>query len=134
MSAALALQKALFEALTSDTILTAMLGTGKVFDEALPTTNPPYVVFSPATSNDWSTGTETGEEHILTLDVWSSHKGSVEVASLAAQVRDVALTLAEIAPPHRLVNIVHQATRITREDQGGYYRAQLQMRAVTEPL
>ncbi|MCB1459271.1 MAG: DUF3168 domain-containing protein [Nitratireductor sp.] len=133
MTAAIALQKALYQTLSGDASLQGIMGAGKVFDEALPDTRPPYAVFSPATSSDWSTATEDGEEHGFTIEAWSSRKGRLEVMTIAAAVRDAVLSMGELEPPHHLVNIVHRATVIARDDQSGYYRASMQFRAVTEP-
>ncbi|MCB1449070.1 MAG: DUF3168 domain-containing protein [Nitratireductor sp.] len=133
MTAAIVLQKALHETLSSDLPLLGLLGAGKVFDEALPDTRPPYVVFAPVTSSDWSTATEAGEEHGIRIEAWSSRKGRLEVANIASVLRDAVLAIAEIEPPHHLVNLVHTTTTIARDDQSGYYRAIVQFRAVTEP-
>ena len=82
---------------------------------------------------DERTATEPGEEHIVTLDIWSDASGHRQAQAIAAAVRaalhDAALTLAG----HRLVLLFHRDTRLSRDGKSRFHRAEMQFRAVTEP-
>lgn len=69
-SAGLALQRAVFSALSKDAALVALLGSAKIYDDVPQRTDFPYVSFGQSTERDWSTATEDGAEHLVTLHVW----------------------------------------------------------------
>lgn len=131
MSAASALQKAIFVRLSGDVALTALIGGNAITDRRLATQTAPLVVIAGIDSTDHSTATEPGEEHIVTLEVWSDAAGNRQGQAIAAAVRaalhDAALGLAG----HRLVLLFHRETRLTRDDR--FHRAEMHFRAVTEP-
>lgn len=134
-SAALALQTAVVQALSNaPQIATLSGGTARIFDHVPPGTPQPYITIAQTLERDWSTGTETGHEHILTLQVWSRASGRRQVHDLAAAVRstlhDAGLSLAG----HSLINLRHEFTETRREPDGETYRGILRYRAVTEPL
>jgi len=64
--AALALQMAMLACLRADDPVTAFVGD-RVFDAAPRNAAFPYIAFGPARASDWSTGTEDGSEHRITL-------------------------------------------------------------------
>nr|WP_298100737.1 DUF3168 domain-containing protein [uncultured Shinella sp.] len=131
MSAASALQKAIFVRLSGDVALTALIGGNAVTDRRPSAPTAPLVVIAGIDSSDHSTATEPGEEHDVTLDIWSDAAGHRQAQTIAAAVRmalhDAALTLGG----HRLVFLFHRETRVERDDR--FHRAKMQFRAVTEP-
>lgn len=131
MSAASALQKAIFGRLSGDAALTALIGGNAVTDRRLAAPAAPLVVIAGIDSTDHSTATEPGEEHVVTLEAWSDAAGHRQAQAMAAAVRtalhDASLTLAG----HRLVLLFHRETRLGRDDR--FHRAEMQFRAVTEP-
>ncbi|MCB4768919.1 DUF3168 domain-containing protein [Ancylobacter sp. Lp-2] len=132
MSAATALRAALHQALVADAPLIAALGGARIHDVPPASPDFPYVTLGEAQVLDWSTATERGEEHRLTLHVWSRQGGHGEALNLAALVQealhDAALPLTE----GRLVNLRATGAEIRREAGGRTYRAVLRFRAVTE--
>src|SRR5689334_13214151 len=66
-SASASLQKAVFSALNASTSLTDLLGGARIFDDMPPQVSFPYVTFGQSQERDWSTGSESGGEHILTV-------------------------------------------------------------------
>ena len=82
---------------------------------------------------DYSTGTEPGEEHQLTLHAWSRQGGHREAHLIAGQLLqaldDAALTLTD----HTLINFRFSVADIRREADGRTYHALVHFRAVTEP-
>ncbi len=135
MSAAiLDLQAAIHARLTGDAGLVAALGGAQVHDQAPVNARFPYVTFARAASFDWSASLGDGEEHEVTLHVWSKARGKREALTIAEMVRallhEAALTLAG----HGLVNLRLEATDVGFVDDADAWRARLRLRAVTEPL
>ena len=134
-SASLALQSAIAGALAANPSLTALTGgSSRVFDDVPPGTPYPYLTIGQSIERDWSTGTEDGREHTLTLNVWSRAPGRLEVHTIAALVRAALHQAALTLQGHRLVNLRHEFTEARREGDGETYRALVRFRAVTEPL
>src|SRR5262245_40194717 len=104
IAAAAALRAAIHDALVADSPLTSLLGGARIYDEPPRNATFPYVTLGEARVTDWSTGTESGEEHQLTLHAWSRQGGHKEAhlitGKLLQALNDVSLTLAD----HRLVN------------------------------
>ena len=132
-SPAWSLQQAMFAALSADVALTALLGAGRIYDDVPQATSPPYVVLGPITARDWSTSTEDGAEHVITLHVWSRMRGKKQaheiMSAVSAALHDQSLTLAG----HRLVNLRHETSDVRRDPDGETIHGTLRFRAVTEP-
>jgi hypothetical protein len=130
----LALQQAIFIALTNDAPLLAALGGPHVFDGAPQSRTFPYVTFAQTRVVDWSTGSEAGDEHLLTLHVWSRAAGKKEVHVLITALREALHEAPLTLDGHRLVNLRHEFSEIRREPDGETWRGLVRLRAVTEPL
>lgn len=132
MSAARALQEAVFAALSADAPLTALLGGSNVFDGAPKNAVAPYVHLGEVVARDWSTATEAGTEISFAVVVWSREPGRSEGLLVAERVvtllHDAALTLAG----YRLVNLRHVATETARVENPEGRRAVVRFRAVVE--
>ncbi len=128
-----ALQRALRDALIADADLTALLGGAAIYDDVPQATQFPYVSIGPVIVSDWSTATEAGLEHRLTLDVWSRAPGKREVLKLLDAMRGIldgaALGLSDTV----LVNLRIEGYEARRDEDGLTYRGVLRLRAVTEP-
>ena len=133
MSALIALQKAMVEALNADATLTSLIGAGKVFDDVSPGIRPPYLVLTSATASDWSTGTEDGEELRFEIDAWSPERGRKSVALIADAAIAAIKQIASIDAPWRLVNLRHVSTAFDRDPQTEYHHVRIAFRAVIEP-
>ena len=133
-AAGVALQKALFAKLSSDAAVVAALGGARVYDDVPSRTEFPYITFGQSTARDWSTGTEPGREHSITLHVWSRARGRKQtdevMAAAEMALHDAALAL----DGHRLVNLRHEFSDARREPDGETYHGIARYRAVTEPL
>jgi hypothetical protein len=120
--------------LAADSARTALLGGPNVYDEPPRGAAFPYVTLGETRIADWSTGSDTGEEHQLTLHAWSRQGGHAQahvIAGVLLQALDDApLTLAD----HRLVNFRFAVADVRREADGRTYHALVRFRAVTEPL
>ena len=133
-SASAALRAAIHDALTADGALTALLGGPKVFDEVPRGAAFPYVTLGEARVTDFSTGTEPGEEHQITLHAWSRQGGHREAhlisGALLQALDDAPLALTD----HRLVNLRFATADVRRETDGRTYHALVRFRAMTEPV
>ncbi|MBO0661832.1 DUF3168 domain-containing protein [Jiella sp. MQZ9-1] len=128
------LQESIFSALSSDPALTALLGGPKIFDRRPEQASFPYLTLGRTAVVDWSTGTEDGAEHILTLHVWAKGGGKAETYEIMDKV---ATTLNDAALPlkdYHLVNLRLQFAEARREPETAAYHGILRFRAVTEPL
>lgn len=133
-SASWELQKAVFAALSGDATLASLLGGARIYDEVPRGAALPYVTLGETSLRDWSTGSEEGHEHILTLSVWSRANGEREVHQILARI-DAVLHDAALAPGGvRLVNLRHEFSEVRRDPDGETSRGLLRFRAVTEPV
>ena len=132
MSAASALQKAIYARLSGDGALTALVGANGVTDRRLTEPASPLVVIAGIDSTDHSTATETGEEHVVTLEAWSEAAGHRQVQAIAAAVRAALDDAALVLDGHHLVLLLHRDTRLRRDGKSRFHHAQMRFRAVTE--
>jgi len=98
------LHKAIFDALVADAGLGALV-TG-VYDHVPAEAVLPYVTLGPASATDWSAGSFNGQDHDITVDVWSAAPGHGEAKQIMAAVhaalhhRDLALEGAQLVLLH----------------------------------
>jgi hypothetical protein len=85
------------------------------------TTRPagfPFITLGQSVIRDWSTGTEDGAEHNLTLHVWSRSGGKKQVQEILEAIRavlhDQPLALAD----HHLVNLRHEFSEARLDPDG----------------
>ncbi len=131
-SSALALQKAVYAALVADDGVGALIGD-RIYDVAPRNAVVPYATFGQMTATDWSTGTEDGTEHRLTLDVWSRQGGKSECHAIATAIRAALNDAALALDGHALVNLRFETADVARDPDGITFHARLRFRAVTEP-
>jgi len=128
-----ALQQAVYGALASDAALIALLGGPKIYDDAPHAVAHPYVTLGQSVERDWSTGTEDGAEHVLTVHVWSRAAGRRETRAIMAAARS-ALHEAALSPAGtRLVSLRHELSEARREADGETWHGIVRFRALTEP-
>lgn len=133
-SAGWSLQRSVFAALTADSKVTGLLGGERVYDHVPRGAAFPYVTFGQSVERDWSTGSEEGSEHILTLHVWSQSAGRKQaemiMAAMRAVLHDKALTLSG----YRLINLRHEFSDARRDPDGETVHGIMRLRALTEPV
>ena len=133
-SPALALQTGLRAALLADATLVTALGGAQDFDDVPREAPFPYITIGEIETRDWSTQTSRGNEHTVTVHVWSRYRGRKQVQDLIAEVDRI---LDGTDPPlagHRLVNLSTVFWTALREPDGEVYRGTVRLRAVTEPV
>lgn len=132
-SAGLSLQRAIYAALSGDAALGAALGGPRIHDAPPPGAPFPYVTFGQSTERDWSTGSDDGREHILTLHVWSQARGRSEAHEILGLLRTALHEVALNLDGWRLVGLRHELTELRRDVDGESWRGLARFRAVTEP-
>jgi hypothetical protein len=132
-TSSLALQEALYAALTTNTDLLYLLGGANVFDAVPRNARYPYVTIGQSTVRDWSTATEDGDEHILTLHVWSRARGGEETQAIMSAARMALVDVSPTLTGHRLINLRHVSSEARREADGETCHGLMRLRAVTEP-
>ena len=112
MSASLALQRLAVAALSG------VAGSTGVFDGPSPDSVPPYLVVGPDLVIDWSTKTETGHEHRLSVSVWDAGPGAARAKTLMGRVEAVLVALAGSRDGHRVVSTRLARTLVLTDPQG----------------
>ena len=133
--AILSLRAAIQARLEADADLGALIGIGRIHDEAPRAARGVYVVHGDVEARDWSTGSGGGCEQDLGLAVWADESSSSRQALEAAALVVAALDDAPLAPAgHGLVNLRWRSSRLARDGVTGLACVTIRFRAVTEPL
>ena len=127
-----ALQQALHAVLIDDTALMALLTGPNVFDDVPQHKAFPYVSYGASQVRDWSTGSESGNEHIVTLHVWSNAPGQRQTQEIVQRLHELLHDQAPTLTGHHLVNLRHEFSEIRREREDDLYHGIVRFRAVTE--
>ena len=98
MSASLALQRMLV------TALSGVGGVNGIYDGPPLDAVPPYLVIGPDLMTDWSTKTEVGHEHRLSVTAWDAGPGSVAAKSIMGAVETAVIAMAGSQGGHRVVS------------------------------
>jgi len=132
LDADLALQKAIFDCLTTDESVNSLVAA-RIYDTVPGDTGFPYLTLGEAQVEDWSAGEAEGCEHWLSMNVFSRSGGRAEAKAIMgavhAALHDAALTLDGFT----LVNMRFQSAGTRRESDGTTWRGTIRFRAVTEP-
>lgn len=133
-SAAWALQKGIYQTLANDPGVTGLLGGANIYDDVPRTASYPYLTLGQSVARDWSTGSEDGMEHIVTLHVWSRAGGKKETQEILGKVQDVLHDLPIALADHHLVNLRQEFSEARQDPDGETYHGIVRYRAVTEPV
>jgi hypothetical protein len=132
-SASWALQQAIVAGLSDDATLSGLLGGARVWDAVPARAQFPYITFAQTSERDWSTGSEDGSEHIITLHVWSRGAGRREALAIMARVRELLHDASLDLSGFDLVGLRHELSEVRRDPDGETYHGIVRFRAVTEP-
>ena len=133
-SAGWSLQRAVFAALIADSKVVGLLGGERVYDHVPRGAAFPYVTFGQSVERDWSTGSDDGSEHILTLHVWSQSAGRKQADTIMAAMRAVLHDRMLALNGYRLINLRHEFADARRDPDGETVHGIMRLRAVTEPI
>ena len=134
MSASLALQAALHDALTQDPALTTLLQGPHVYDGAPPRTRYPFVSFGDAVVADYGGTDAEAFEHHVDIHVWTRTGGQGDAFAILTAIRNAIADVPSALTGYRLANIRAGGARTVRLRDGVTVRATLDVRVVTEPL
>jgi hypothetical protein len=134
MNAALALQKAMRDALLAHAPLTTLLGGAHIHDE-IPRGEPAsFVHLESIETRDWDVKDQRAHEHFVSLAISTNERGRKLAQEICSEIElalhDVALTLTS----HRLVNLRMIFWSVQRDRQSKNFGAVMRFRAATEPL
>lgn len=135
MTGSFALQAAIAGALSAHAGVRLYAGAPpRIYDDVPERPVFPYITIGDDEARDWSTGSEAGAEHALTLHVWSRYAGRREAKLLmdeiAACLHDQPLALSA----RRLINLRHAGMETFRLGDGETWHGLVRFRAVTEPI
>jgi hypothetical protein len=133
MNSAVSLRAAIRGALAADAPLVSLLGGEKIYDEPPRDAALPYVTLGEDTLADGSTSTEPGDEHALTLHVWSRQGGHREAHVIAGAVLEALIDAPLALAGHHLANLRFVVADVRREADGRTYHGIVRLRALTEP-
>lgn len=131
-AAALELQKAIVAALVADTGVAALVGE-RVQDAPPRNATFPYLVLDETTLSDWSTGSEGGHAHRVTLHAWSRERGKRECHEILNAAENALVDAALTLDGHALVNLRFEFAETRRDPDGVTWHGVMRLRAVTEP-
>lgn len=132
MSAAAALQKAIYGRLAGDAALIALIGNGGVRDHLQTASHRPGVWIVSLESRDASTASEAGEEHLVTLKVRTGEGGNRMAQQIAARVRVLLDDTDLVLDGFAFVSLFHRRTRTSRDAKVKGHVAEMVFRAMTE--
>ena len=128
-----ALQRGVYQALTGSPHLTALLGGARIYDDAPQSAPYPFITLGQSVLRDWSTGTEDGAEHELTLHVWSRAGGKKQVQEIIESVKAVLHDKPLLLEDHHLINLRYGFSEARLDPDGDTFHGIVRYRAVTEP-
>lgn len=138
-SASWELQKAIKTLFTGDASLATLLGgTVRFYDLVPEDAALPYIEFGEAGITAWDTDVADsrsgfGEEHLLSIHVWSSYEGKKEASLIQRRVRELLQDNTSLSlGGHTLVNMRFLFSDLVRDPDGQAFHAISQFRAVTE--
>lgn len=131
-SAAFALQQAIFSKLAADAATAAALGGPRIYDDVPARAEFPFVTFGQSTERDWSTGSDQGYEHTITLHAWSRGHGRKEAQAVIVAARNALHDQPLALDGHRLINLRHEYSEVRRDNDGETFHGIVRFRAVTE--
>ncbi|MEI9995695.1 MAG: DUF3168 domain-containing protein [Rhizomicrobium sp.] len=133
-AASWALQQAIFATLATDSaVLEAVGDPPRIFDAVPRGAAFPYIVIGDDRESDWSTATEPGSAHALTVHIWSRAAGRRETRLAAQAVIDALNGAALAIDGQTLIDLRWLEAESVRESDGETVHAQLRFQALLEP-
>ncbi len=133
-SAGWSLQSAIYQTLSNSAALTAALGGLRIYDDPPQSAPYPFITLGQSAIYDWSTGTEDGAEHLLTLHVWSRAGGKKQAYEILELIKSLLHDQALSLDGQALVNLRYQFSETRQDPDGETYHGIARYRAVTEPV
>lgn len=135
MTASFDLQVAIAAALSAHAGVRSLAGNPpRIFDDLPERAIFPYLAIGDDDVRDWSTGSERGAEHELTIHVWSRYAGRREAKLLMDAIIEAIDDQALSVNARRLVNLRFLGLESFRLGDGETWHGLTRFRAVTEPV
>lgn len=131
-AAALELQKAIFAKLVGNAELATLMGEVRLYDQAPANAVFPYLTFGRTSVYDWSTDTESGGEHLVTIHAWSKERGKSECHALLDAVRAALDDAALALDGHALVRLGAEYGEVRYEDDHDVHHGLARFRALID--
>lgn len=114
-----AVQEAVYGALTSSSIVQALIGSpARVYDVVPPSAQFPYITLGDVVVKEFDTKDQTGFEQSLTLHVWSRYRGRKELKQIVQTIYDVLHNAALTVTGANYVSCVFQSASTLQENDG----------------
>ena len=131
VKAELALRSAIRSAALNNQALAAAVNAS-FYDGAPRDAVFPFVTFGDVSLRDWSTGSDRGLEHQLTLEIWSLQPGHGEVLKLADQLQIFLQSASLTLQGFQLIDLRFLWFEARREANGRFAKGRMRFRAITE--
>jgi hypothetical protein len=130
------LQQGVFQLLGNDPAVTAHVG-GRIYDAPLPPEaeaepDGVYVTLGDETVRDWSTATDHGAQHLLTVAVHAPRRGFAAAKQAAGAISDALLSGAIGMSRGRVVLVRFVGARTRRTEGGALRRIEMRFRVTAE--
>lgn len=125
-----ALQKALFQKLSSDTTLSALI-TG-VFDRPPQDIQFPYAQIGDMQGKDWSTKTSSGMEYEVKIHIWSREGGRRQSSLIMERIYNLLHQGSLSIETHALVQSWFVSAMSDLENDGVTYRSTMEFRVLMQ--
>ena len=125
-----ALQKAIYETLTADSTLMALVEG--IYDRVPQDCAFPYISIGEAKIADWSTKTTTGTEQLISLYVCSREGGRKQAATIMERIHTLLHNASPAVDGQALISLRFVGSSIELESDGWTYRGMVQLRALLE--
>lgn len=131
------LMAAIYGALSGDSTLTTLLGSGRVFNGVASGQSAPYVDIGETTANDYHSSSGDAQEHTVTIHVWTEQPVSGMSARAACiavmnRIRVVLHYNPLVMSAGNMPNLRCEFTETMRDPDGISWHGVLRFRAVTE--
>ena len=122
------LQQAIYETLTGDAALTALVSG--IYDHVPQGTDTPFVTLGEANVREWSNAEKTGSEQQLSLRIFSRESGRKQAAIIMERIVTLLHNAAIAVTGCTLMQLQCTASSISLMNDGATYRGTLNFRAL----
>jgi hypothetical protein len=126
------LQKAVYNALTANSALMAVISG--VYDWVPETAAYPLVSIGSGRSIPFDTCTSNGQEHVIEVHVWSQKQGRKEAKDVQSLVYNVLHKAALSVTGHQAILCLQEFSEVTKDPDGYTHHGVQRFRVITEDI
>src|SRR5215470_6410382 len=112
------LQRGICQVLANSSELGSLLSGTRIYDDPPQAASYPFISLGQSMLRDWSTGTEDGAEHLLTLHVWSRAGGKKQVHDIIQAIKSTLHNQPLELVDRELVNLRHEFSEARFDPDG----------------